>query len=137
MLACQIDIFVKAVTSNCRLWTFRSKKVKVTPVKSIMIFWNVILVNHLFFVWTETEINVTFHFGRLRQSTRRNIVNINGSSSEWINVWTHFVLEYFITQYLKGFTAQYSTVGIQFLHDHDYLDISLLSQNNIIWKTVT
>ena len=70
MLACQIDIFVKAVTSNCRLWTFRSKKVKVTPVKSIMIFWNVILVNHLFFVWTETEINVTFHFWRLRQSTR-------------------------------------------------------------------
>ena len=61
-------------------------------------------------------------------------MNINGSSSEWINVWTHFVLEYFITQYLKGFTAQYSTVGIQFLHDHDYLDISLLSQNNIIGK---
>ena len=54
-------------------------------------------------------------------------MNINGSSSEWINVWTHFVLEYFITQYLKGFTAQYSTVGAQFLHDHDYLDISLLS----------
>ena len=54
-------------------------------------------------------------------------MNINGSSSEWINVWTHFVLEYFITQYLKGFTAQYSTVGVQFLHDHDYLDISLLS----------
>ena len=49
-------------------------------------------------------------------------MNINGSSSEWINVWTHFVLEYFITQYLKGFTAQYSTVGLQFLHDHDYLD---------------
>ena len=60
-------------------------------------------------------------------------MNINGSSSEWINVWTHFVLEYFITQYLKGFTAQYSTVGVQFLHDHDYLDISLLSlsSNNI------
>ena len=60
-------------------------------------------------------------------------MNINGSSSEWINVWTHFVLEYFITQYLKGFTAQYSTVGTQFLHDHDYLDISLLSilRNNI------
>ena len=54
-------------------------------------------------------------------------MNINGSSSEWINVWTHFVLEYFITQYLKGFTAQYSTVGVQFLHDHDYLDISLFS----------
>ena len=52
-------------------------------------------------------------------------MNINGSSSEWINVWTHFVLEYFITQYLKGFTAQYSTVGVQFLHEHDYLDISL------------
>ena len=35
-----------------------------------MIFWNVILVNHLYFVWAETEINVTFHFCRLRQSTR-------------------------------------------------------------------
>ena len=35
-----------------------------------MIFWNVILVNHLYFVWAETEINITFHFCRLRQSTR-------------------------------------------------------------------
>ena len=29
-------------------------------------------------------------------------MNINGSYTKWINVWTHFVLEYFITQYLKG-----------------------------------
>ena len=55
-------------------------------------------------------------------------MNINGSYTKWINVWTHFVLEYFITQYLKGFTAQYSTVGVQFLHDHDYLDIFLHPQ---------
>ena len=29
-------------------------------------------------------------------------MNINGSYTKWINVWTHFILEYFITQYLKG-----------------------------------
>ena len=45
------------------------KRLKSHLSKSIMIFWNVILVNHLYFVWNETEINVTFHFCRLRQST--------------------------------------------------------------------
>ena len=79
-----------------------------------MIFWNVILVSYFYFVWNGTEINVTFHLCRLRQSTQRNIVNINGSSSEWINVWTHFVLEYFITQYLKGLQHNIPLSGLSF-----------------------
>ena len=88
------------------------KRLKSHLSKSIMIFWNVILVSYFYFVWNGTEINVTFHLCRLRQSTQRNIVNINGSSSEWINVWTHFVLEYFITQYLKGLQHNIPVSGL-------------------------
>ena len=38
-------------------------------------------------------------------------MNINGSYTKWINVWTHFVLEYFITEYLKG-SMSYNRIAL-------------------------